>query len=120
VKLTELTGPNAAPFSEKSPDCNATTGENYNLSLVQSTHTSAGVGTLQKLLFGITPVLTILYDPKNNASGESHLSCLKVVATSEGEVSDPAPKKSDSTLGKSVWGWGLGFVLGFWIAYTSL
>ncbi|PQE30989.1 vacuolar sorting VPS1 dynamin protein [Rutstroemia sp. NJR-2017a WRK4] len=124
VKLTELTGSNAAPFSQKSSDCNATTGENYNLSLVQSTRTSAAVssGTLQKLMFGITPVLTILYDPKNNASGESHLSCLKVVATSQGEVADtdPATKKSDSTLGKSVWGWGLGFVLGFWIAYTSL
>ncbi|PQE12559.1 hypothetical protein CJF30_00002431 [Rutstroemia sp. NJR-2017a BBW] len=124
IIVRELTGSNAAPFSQKSSDCNATTGENYNLSLVQSTRTSAALssGTLQKLMFGITPVLTIIYDPKNNASGESHLSCLKVVATSQGEVADtdPAEKKSDGTVGKSVWGWGLGFVLGFWGAYASL
>ncbi|PQE08123.1 hypothetical protein CJF31_00008216 [Rutstroemia sp. NJR-2017a BVV2] len=99
-------------------------GENYNLSLVQSTRTSAAVlsGTLQKLMFGITPVLTILYDLKNNAGGESHLSCLKAVGTTQGEVTDtdPAAKKSDSTIGKSVWGGCLGSVLGFWVAYASL
>ncbi|KAJ8065161.1 hypothetical protein OCU04_005874 [Sclerotinia nivalis] len=119
----ELTGSNAAPFSQKSSDCNATTGENYNLSLVQNTRTAAAVlsGTLEKLMFGITPVLTILYDPKNSAGAESHLSCLKVVGTTQGQVTDtdPAAKKSESIVGKSVCGWGLGYVLGFWVVYTG-
>jgi hypothetical protein len=122
VKLTELTGSNAAPVSQKSSDCNATTGENYNLSLVQNTRTAGPVGILDKLMFGITPVLTVFYDPKKSASAESHLSCLKVVGTTQGQVSDTdtTAKKSESAIGKSVWDWGLVFVLGFWAVYAGL
>ncbi|TGO89844.1 hypothetical protein BPOR_0091g00100 [Botrytis porri] len=91
------------PSTPKSPDCIPTTGENYELSLVHNTTSSSIVDVSHFALLsdlakgefydGITPILTVLWNTSSLndtssiiASAESHLSCLKVVESANGEV----------------------------------
>ncbi|TGO51471.1 hypothetical protein BOTNAR_0355g00120 [Botryotinia narcissicola] len=108
-----LSSPISPPTRLKSPDCIPTTGENYDLSLIHNTTSSSIVDVahfallsdLAKSAFydAITPILTIFWNTSSLndtsaivASAESHLSCLKVIESTNREVggNNSSPPKS--------------------------
>ncbi|TGO19807.1 hypothetical protein BTUL_0002g00520 [Botrytis tulipae] len=116
IIVRELTGSSASKFPQSSQNCTATTGKDYNLSLVQSTRYTGAIdyGVVTRLLLGITPILTVFYDIYDtaNARAETHLSCLKVLETKDGEVTD-APQASTGVSGikSKFWSWKLVIIL---------
>ncbi|KAI9642416.1 hypothetical protein NHQ30_009221 [Ciborinia camelliae] len=116
INVQELTGSNAPTPSQNSSDCHATTGEDYNLSFVHSTRFTGEigkqVGVLNQFGHGITPILTVFYDMHGttNTSAETHLSCLKLVESTEGMVASGA-----SGIKRVYWSWA---VIGLWAFYV--
>ncbi|KAF5873737.1 uncharacterized protein Bfra_005201 [Botrytis fragariae] len=133
-----LSSPISPPSTPKSPDCIPTTGENYELSLIHNTTSSSIVDVAHFALLsdlargefydGITPILTILWNVSSSndtssitASAESHLSCLKVVESTNGEIggdTSSPPKSEGSIMGiNRHWSWGLVTVIWGWIVF---
>ncbi|TGO76500.1 hypothetical protein BELL_0152g00100 [Botrytis elliptica] len=133
-----LSSPISPPNTPKLPDCIPTTGENYELSLIHNTTSSsiidvthfALLSDLAKGAFynGITPILTVLWNTSSSndtssitASAESHLSCLKVVESTNGEVggdTSSPPKSEGSIMGiDKYWSWGIVTVVWGWIMF---
>ncbi|KAM0134844.1 hypothetical protein ACHAO1_005451 [Botrytis cinerea] len=132
-----LSSPISPPNTPKSPDCIPTTGENYELSLIHNTTSSSIADVSHSVLLsdlakgkfydGITPILTVLWNTSSfndtsfiATSAESHLSCLKVVESTNGEVGGTSsPTKSEgSVMGTDrYWNWGIVTVVWGWILF---
>ncbi|KAF7897368.1 hypothetical protein EAF00_005596 [Botryotinia globosa] len=133
-----LSSPLSPPSTPKSPDCIPTTGENYELSLIHTTTSSSIVNVAHfdllsdlakgALYDGITPILTVLWNTSTSndtstivAGAESHLSCLKVVESTNGEVggdTSSPPKSEGSIIGiNEYWSWGLVTAVRGWIVF---
>ncbi|TGO11276.1 hypothetical protein BTUL_0113g00060 [Botrytis tulipae] len=133
-----LSSPISPPSTPKSPDCIPPTGENYELSLIHNTKPSSIVDVAHFALLsdlakgafydGITPILTVLWNTSSLndtstivASAESHLSCLKVVESTNGEVggdTSSPPKSEGSIMGiNGYWSWGLVTAVWGWIVF---
>lgn len=137
MTIIGLSSPISPPNTPKSPDCIPTTGENYELSLIHNTTSSSIADVSHSVLLsdlakgkfydGITPILTVLWNTSSSndtsfiaTSAESHLSCLKVVESTNGEVGGTSsPTKSEgSVMGTDrYWNWGIVTVVWGWILF---
>ena len=137
MTIIGLSSPISPPNTPKSPDCIPTTGENYELSLIHNTTSSSIADVSHSVLLsdlakgkfydGITPILTVLWNTSSfndtsfiATSAESHLSCLKVVESTNGEVGGTSsPTKSEgSVMGTDrYWNWGIVTVVWGWILF---
>ena len=80
VLVRPLTGVAAAPLVDQG-DCHPTTGKDYNLALVASNRLSApsrNITDITPILFGVTPIMTIVYGG-GVPDSDVDLSCLKTV-----------------------------------------
>ncbi|EPE30487.1 hypothetical protein GLAREA_03454 [Glarea lozoyensis ATCC 20868] len=111
---------NAGPFLNAQSTCKLTMGENYGITLVQSTYNSSSVRTVsgQPATFrdSITPILTVLNPRDNGSTVDINVQCLKPVGTPI--VTDSEKKENSGTIGRVTWvslGGLLVVQVGFWM-----
>lgn len=113
VQARPLTGSDA-PSSLQKGNCTPTTGKDYELTQIESVRIvapSRSYTELKPILYGVTPILTSIWDPRNGTVMTSDLSCLKTVGPNRNATTKT--QKGGSGRLTADLSFGLGF-LGMW------
>lgn len=113
VQARTLTGFDA-PKSIQKGDCTPTTGKDYELMQTESIRIvspSRNYTDLKPILYGVTPILTAVWDERNGTVMSSELSCLKTVGAARNATIKIQKGGSERVTADT--SFGLGF-LGMW------
>ena len=98
ILVRPLTGM-AAAKPVKQGDCHPTTGKDYDLALVAANRINAAsrnTSDLEAILFGITPIMTVVYGGGVSDDMEVDLSCLKTIGP---KTNTSSPNQASGAVG---------------------